>query len=166
MSRFSHPLAALALVALALVALAASAYAQTNPGNPSDPANQPATTPPSEQPATDRGDSSASGNSSAQSGPMTAPSAAREQNTRLAAVVPPGMSTREACDGFKGVKECATALHAARNLDIAFADLKSKLTAGERLTSALNELKPGVDAKSEVEKAERQAGMDLRSPQG
>jgi hypothetical protein len=164
MSRLFHPLAA-----FALVAFAASTYAQTNPGNPSDPANQPATMPPSEQPATDRGDSSASGNSSAQSGPMTsttAPSAAREQNTRLAAVVPSGMSTVEACDGFKGVKECATALHAARNLDIPFADLKSKVTAGERLTAALNELKPGVDAKSEVEKAERQAGMDLRPPEG
>jgi hypothetical protein len=164
MSRLFHPLAV-----LALLAFAASAYAQTNPGNPGDPANQPATTPPSEQPATDRADSSASGSSSAQSGPMTsstAPSAAREPNTRLAAVVPSGMSTVEACDGFKGVKECATALHAARNLDIAFADLKSKVTAGERLTAALNELKPGVDAKSEVEKAERQAGMDLRPPEG
>ncbi len=164
MNRLFHPLAA-----FALVAFAASAYAQTNPGNPSDPADQPATTPPSEQPATDRADSPASGNSSAQSGPMTsssAPSAARGQNTRLAAVVPSGMSTLEACDGFKGVKECATALHAAQNLAIPFADLKSKLTAGERLTAALSELKPGVDAKSEVEKAERQAGMDLRPPEG
>ena len=157
------------LAAFALVAFAASGYAQTNPGNPGDPTAQPATTPPSEQAATDRGDSSPSGNSSAQSGPMTsstAPSPAREQNPRLAAVVPAGMSPREACDGFKGIKECATVLHAAQNLDIPFADLKSKVTAGERLTAVVKELKPGVDAKSEVEKAERQAGMDLRVPEG
>lgn len=161
MSRLFHPLAA-----FALMAFATCAYAQTNPG---DPASQPATTPPAEQPATDRGDSSVSGNSSAQSGPMSssaAPSSAHGQNTRLAAVVPSGTSTVEACDGFKGVKECATALHAARNLDISFADLKIKVIAGERLTAAVNELKPGVDAKSEVAKAERQAGMDLRTPEG
>jgi hypothetical protein len=118
---------------------------------------------------TDSRDAAASGNSSAQSGAVisaTAQSEAPEPNTRLAAAVPAGMSAQQACAGFKGVRQCATALHAAQNLDIVFADLKSKLTAGERLTAAVKELKPGVDAKAEVQKAEQQAGMDLGAPPG
>jgi hypothetical protein len=34
------------------------------------------------------------------------------------------------------------------------------------LTAAINDLKPGTDAKAEVRKAEEQARMDMRPPKG
>jgi hypothetical protein len=86
--------------------------------------------------------------------------------TRLAAVVPAGMSPQEACGGFHSVTACATAMHAARNLDIPFAQLKFKLNAGERLSAALWELKPGADVKAEVRRAEEQARLDTHVPPG
>jgi hypothetical protein len=61
-----------------------------------------------------------------------------EPNTHLAALLPQGLSQREACEGLKTTNECATALHAAQNLNIPFADLKSHSPAerSSRLQSA------------------------------
>jgi hypothetical protein len=102
--------------------------------------------------------------SSTSSGMAAAPAA--EPNTRLAAITPPGMSTEQACTGFKSLSECAAALHAAQNLSIPFADLKSKLTAGRKLGAAIHELKPEADARAEARRAEDQARSDARASQG
>lgn len=166
----------LSLTAAALLALTAPIYAlwaDTPPGNPSDPADQP-TVPASEQPANDTGEVPAAADAptgaQAPGGASAAPPAAATQaevpDRRLAAVLPPATSRQDACSGFKSGAECLAALHAAQNLGIPFADLKSKLAAGERLTSAVRELKPGADAKAEVRKAEEQAHMDMRQPRG
>jgi hypothetical protein len=60
-------------------------------------------------------------------------SASTSQSTRLAAIVPSGMSAREACTGFKSIEECAATLHVSQNLSIPFPDLKSKVTGGAKL---------------------------------
>jgi hypothetical protein len=86
-------------------------------------------------------------------------------NTRIAALVPSGMSAQEACGGFKSITECAAVLHAAQNCGVAFKDLKSKVTGGEKLAAAIHDLKPGTDAPSEVARAEEQAQADVRSSQ-
>jgi hypothetical protein len=91
---------------------------------------------------------------------------AAAQNTRLAAIVPAGMSATEACSGFQSTDECAATLHASQNLGIPFTDLKAKVTGGQKLGAAIKELKPGANVKSEVRKAEEQARADARSPQG
>jgi hypothetical protein len=57
--------------------------------------------------------------------------------------------------------ECAVTLHVAQNLRIPFADLKAKVTGGQKLAAAIRELKPAADAKSEVRRAEDQAHADL-----
>ena len=88
------------------------------------------------------------------------------QSTRLAAIVPSGMSTQEACAGFRNVEECAATLHASQNLNIAFPDLKSRVTGGTKLGTAIHQLKPDANVKAEVRKAEEQARSDTRSPQG
>ena len=95
-----------------------------------------------------------------------APATAAEHNTRLAALVPAGMSAQEACDGFHSITECVATLHAAQNCGVAFKDLKTKVTGGEKLGAALHDLKPDADVQSEVSRAEEQARADLRSPQG
>jgi hypothetical protein len=87
-------------------------------------------------------------------------------STHLAALVPAGMSTEEACTGFKSVKDCAASLHASQNLNIPFADLKSKVTGGQGLGAAIHALKPDANARAEVKKAEGQAQDDVHGPRG
>ncbi|HEY0766568.1 MAG TPA: hypothetical protein VGD47_01310 [Steroidobacteraceae bacterium] len=147
------------IAATAALGLAAFAYA----GGPEDQAGagaaqpSPAQSMPSDQAATV---------------PQTDPSATAQsststsQNTRLAGVVPSGMSAQEACTGFKSVDECVAALHASQNLSIPFPALKSKVTGGQKLGAAIHELKPDANVKAEVRKAEEQARSDARSPQG
>ena len=175
----------ISMTAAALLALAAPFYAiwaDTPPGNPSDPADQP-TAPPSELPARDSADTPGNPTEAmpeASSGPAPAaepgvsrdagatalPTQAAAQDARLAAVLPPGVSRADACNGFKSDAECLAALHAAHNLNIPFADLKSRATRGQRLTAVVTELKPGSDAKAEVRKAEEQAQLDVGPPRG
>ncbi|MBV8496205.1 MAG: hypothetical protein JO361_05430 [Gammaproteobacteria bacterium] len=90
-------------------------------------------------------------------------SATVEQTTRLAAVVPPGMSPQEACAGFDSLRACAATLHASQNLNISFASLKSKVTSGEKLGAAIHSLKPSADRRREEQRAESQAHRDTLS---
>jgi hypothetical protein len=93
-------------------------------------------------------------------------SASTAQSTRLAAIVPAGMSAQEACTGFRSVEECAATLHVSQNLSIPFPDLKSKVTGGAKLGAAIHQLKPDANVKAELRKAEEQARGDTRSPPG
>ena len=87
-------------------------------------------------------------------------------NTRLATIVPPGMTTQEACNGFASVSACVASLHAAQNLSLPFADLKARLTGGQKLEAAIHEMRPEVDAQAEALKAEQQTKVDLRPASG
>jgi len=87
-------------------------------------------------------------------------------STHLAALVPAGMSTEEACTGFKSVKDCAASLHASQNLNIPFGDLKAKVTGGQGLGAAIHALKPDANALAEMKKAQGQAQDDVHGPRG
>jgi len=134
MKRIAFP-----LLAAVAVSLAPLAYAQETQPNPS-PAAEPAAA------ATDMQASAVSA------------------NTRLAALVPAGLTPEDACRGFKDVTECSAALHVAQNLNIPFADLKDRVTSGQSLGTAIHALKPKADSRHEVQRAEEQARADLRSP--
>jgi hypothetical protein len=100
---------------------------------------------------------------------QTEPPAATEPAppaNHLAALVPEGMTTQEACAGFKSVKDCAAALHVSQNLNIPFADLKGKVTGGQRLGAAIHTLKPEANARAEVKRAEGQAEGDIHGSRG
>ncbi len=153
MKRFLTLIAATAALGLAAFAYAGGPEDQTGAAQPS-PAEQPSM--PSTDPRTPYTDSSAAAQSSASA----------SQSTRLAALVPSGMSEQEACTGFRNVQECAATLHASQNLGIPFADLKSRVTGGTKLGAAIHQLKPDANVKAEVRKAEEQARSDARSPQG
>jgi len=152
MKRFLTLIAATAALGLAAFAYAGGPEDQAGAAQPS-PAEQPSM--PSTDPATPSDPSA-----TAQSSASTA------QNTRLAAIVPSGMSAQEACAGFRSVDECVATLHASQNLRIPFPDLKSKVTGGAKLGTAIHQLKPDANVKAEVRKAEDQARSDVRSPQG
>lgn len=71
----------------------------------------------------------------------------------------PGIDLVSAATGFRTVPDLATALFAAGNLKIPFAEIK-KLTAeaGNRdVRKAIAKLKPGVDARAEARRARAQA---------
>jgi hypothetical protein len=106
----------------------------------------------------------ASGPVASRTGPQpSSSSAVTESNTQLAAVLPPNMSTKEACLGFSSLPLCAATLHASQNLGIGFHELKVKVTGGETLEAAIRTLRPDVDARSEMMKARQQAVADLQS---
>jgi hypothetical protein len=52
--------------------------------------------------------------------------------------------------GFDSVSDCVASLHAAQNLGIPFDSLKGKVTSGRKLSAAIHDLKPGVDATAEA----------------
>lgn len=84
-------------------------------------------------------------------------------NTRVASLVPAGMSTKDACIGFQNMGECSAALHAAANLNVPFGDLKSRMIGGMTLLATIHALKPKADARREAQRAEQQANADLRA---
>ena len=143
MKRIAFPL--LAAVALSLAPLA---YGQSGP----QPHMQPAPRSEASQPAADPPAAAADTHASAASG-----------DTRLAALVPAGLTPEDACRGFKDLGECSAALHVAQNLNIPFADLKDRVTAGQSLGTAIHALKPKADSRREAQRAEEQAREDLRS---
>ena len=140
MKRIAFPL-------LALVALAPFAYGQPAPEPQAQPAPK---TEPMPAPAPDP--AAADTHATAAGG-----------NTRLAALVPAGLTPEDACRGFKDLSECSAALHVAQNLNIPFADLKDRVTSGQSLGTAIHSLKPKANSKRETQRAEEQAREDLRT---
>ena len=155
MQRFLTLIAATAALGLAGLVYAGGPEDQTGAAQRS-PAEQPSTDPTTPYATAPQTDPSA----------MAQSSVSTLESTRLAAIVPSGMSTQEACAGFRSVEECAATLHASQNLSIPFADLKSRVTGGTKLGAAIHQLKPNANVKAEVRKAEDQARSDTRSPQG
>jgi hypothetical protein len=163
------PLAAIAALSAATFAFAQpadQAVPQPQPG----PTSQPTETPPPpspNDPSMTTMQQPISGNSNATSPPHSMAPNSADTNTRLAAILPQGMSPQEACNGFKSSRECAATVHAAHNLNVSFTDLKSKVAGGERLEEAIHDLKPDVNAKSQAQRAEQQAHSEMQSaPQG
>jgi len=142
MKRIAFP-----LLALVAVALAPFTYGQAAPEPQAQPAPK---TEPMPMPAPDP--AAADTHATAAAG-----------NTRLAALVPAGLTPEDACRGFKDLSECSAALHVAQNLDIPFADLKDRVTAGQSLGTAIHALKPKADSRREAERATEQAREDLRT---
>ncbi len=152
MKRFLTLIAATAALGLAAFAYAGAPEDQAGAAQPSMPSTDPTT----ESATVPQTDPSATAQSSAATG----------QSTRLAAIVPSGMSAQEACAGFRSVDECVATLHASQNLSIPFPDLKSRVTGGAKLGTAIHQLKPDANVKAELRKAEEQARSDTRTPQG
>lgn len=100
------------------------------------------------------------------------------KNTHLAAnlqgLFPPGTDLQAASSGFKNLGQFCAAAHVSKNLGIPFDQLKAKMTgisatsttSGENspvsLGKAIQQLRPQVDAKSEVKKADLQAKEDIK----
>jgi hypothetical protein len=137
---------------------------QPQPGQPSQSQTPPAPSP--SDPSMTTMQQPISGNSGATSPANSMAPNAAEPSKRLAALLPQGMSSKEACRGFRSMYECAAALHASHDLNISFDTLKPKVTAGGGLEDAIHELKPDADAAAAAHRAQQQAQLDLQSPRG
>jgi hypothetical protein len=106
---------------------------------------------------------SGAGSSMAQQSPDTALTKSPKLSSNLEKMLPAGMTAQQACSGFKNLGQCVAAIHVSHNLNIPFADLKSKVTGtgAESLGKAIENLKPDANAKSEAKKANKQADQDL-----
>jgi hypothetical protein len=77
----------------------------------------------------------------------------------------PGGNLQTACSGFKNLGQCVAALHVAKNLNLSFTDLQTKM-GSESLGKAIQDLGgPNVSAKGEAKKASKQANQDLNAAQ-
>jgi len=80
----------------------------------------------------------------------------------------PGGNLQSACSRFKNLGECVAALHVAKNLNLNFNDLQSKMTGpnSESLGKAIKDLGgPGVNSKHVAKQAKKQTKRDLNSVQ-
>ena len=82
---------------------------------------------------------------------------------RLRGLLPRGVTPREAASGFKNEGQFFATLHASRNLDIPFDQLKTHLTGAENVSlgQAINALRPEL-SDSEIRDAVRRAEDQAR----
>ena len=81
---------------------------------------------------------------------------------RIHNLLPPDTKPGAAISGFKNQGQFFSALHASKNLNIPFADLKAKLMSSDDMTlgKAIHELRPNLsenDIRHAVQKSEKQA---------
>ena len=100
-----------------------------------------------------------------------APSAMSASEPRLHARLKPvlnsGARMAVAAEGFRSGEEFAAVAHAARNTNVPFMVLKHRVVdEGRTLEAALRDVKPDVDAKAEVARAQAAAKSDVAAIAG
>jgi hypothetical protein len=82
----------------------------------------------------------------------------------LQELLPANISPQQACNGYKTLEQCVTAVHLASDVKISFSDLKTTTTGKHpaKLEKAVAQLASGVDAGLAVKKAHSEAGVDMK----
>jgi hypothetical protein len=85
-------------------------------------------------------------------------------SSRLQALFPAGTDLQKQAAGFRNLGQFVAAAHVSHNLDIPFDQLKAKMTGDhpESLGKAIQDLKPAANAKTEADKAEKEADTDVK----
>jgi hypothetical protein len=84
---------------------------------------------------------------------------------KVAALLPAGLTLNQASKGFTNQGQFLAALHASKDLNIPFAQLKAEMTGKDHdsLGVAIHELKPAVNAKTAAKNADQEADADLKA---
>jgi hypothetical protein len=84
---------------------------------------------------------------------------------KVAALLPAGLTLNQASKGFKNEGQFLAALHASKDLNIPFAQLKAEMTGKDHdsLGVAIHELKPAVNARAAAKTADREADADVKA---
>lgn len=83
-------------------------------------------------------------------------------SSKLQGFFPAGTNLAQQAEGFKNLGDFVSAAHVSHNLNIPFADLKTRVTTGQSLGDAIHALKPEADHGAEERKAREQAKKDLQ----
>ena len=95
------------------------------------------------------------------------PASEPRMHARLKPVLNPGAKMTVAAEGFRTAEEFAAVAHAARNTNVPFMVLKHRVVEeGQTLERALRDVKPDVDAKAEVARAQAAAKSDVAAIAG
>lgn len=85
--------------------------------------------------------------------------------SKIQSLLPPGMAPDQAAFGFRTQMQFVSAVFAARNLDIPFGELKTRLlTHGLTLDESIRALRPKANATAEADRALHQADTELSNP--
>jgi hypothetical protein len=85
--------------------------------------------------------------------------------SKIQSLLPAGMAADQAAFGFRTQMQFVSAVFAARNLEIPFDELKTRLlTQGLTLDESIRALRPKADATAEADRALRQADTELSNP--
>jgi hypothetical protein len=84
---------------------------------------------------------------------------------KVAALLPAGLTLNQASKGFKNQGQFLAALHASKDLNIPFAQLKAEMTGKDHdsLGVAIHELKPAVNAQTAAKTADQEADADVKA---
>lgn len=91
-----------------------------------------------------------------------------ELSSRISALLPPGSNLVSSAGGFRNEGQFIATAEAAHNLNLPFADLKDRVTAGQSLGEAIHAMKPGMsesEARTSAQTASTQAA-ELRAGRG
>jgi hypothetical protein len=82
---------------------------------------------------------------------------------KLTPLLPPNTTLADAAKGFRNQGQFIAALHAAKDMNVSFTDLKAEMVGPEHdsLGQAIHDLKPTADAKSLAKTAEHEAHADI-----
>ena len=83
-------------------------------------------------------------------------------SSKLNDLFPAGANLQQEAAGFKNLGEFVSAAHVSHNLGIPFDQLRTRIAGGQSLGDAIHDLKPDVDHRAEVKKAQAQAKKDLK----
>jgi uncharacterized membrane protein YdfJ with MMPL/SSD domain len=83
---------------------------------------------------------------------------------KVQALLPAGVTLSQASKGFKNEEQFLEALHASKDLNIPFAQLKAEMTGKDHdsLGMAIQELKPGANVSAAVSTADKEADADVK----
>ena len=93
---------------------------------------------------------------------LTISASAESVQRRARTLLAYGTDVKSAANGFRNAEQFMTVAYAARNTEIPFVLLKHRLlTEGKTLAEAIRELKPGLDATLEANRARLEARSEL-----
>jgi hypothetical protein len=85
-------------------------------------------------------------------------------NAKVQALLPSGVTLSQAAKGFTSESQFLAALHAAKDLNVPFAQIKAEMTGSDHdsLTRAIQELKPTANATTAARTAQGEAAADMK----
>lgn len=92
-------------------------------------------------------------------------SSSQQLSSTVQALLPSGMTLSQAAQGFTSERQFLSALHASKDLNIPFVQIKAEMTGRDHdtLTRTIQELKPTANATTAAKTAQNEAAADIKA---